>query len=78
MWQEHRTTIIVGLVLTLIYFGLFSCSTDGYGYMGYDGYDSDPSFFYWGGTGYYYPSQTVRSGSPGGPGVRGGGFRGGK
>jgi hypothetical protein len=78
MWQEYRSIIVLGAVLVVLFFSLFACSTRGYGYMGHGGYDSGPSSLYWGGSGHYYPSQTVRSGSPGGPSVRGGGFRSGK
>lgn len=78
MWQEHRSVILLGVVLLFLYFALFSCSTRGYGYLGHSGYRSSPSFFYWGGTGKYYPSQSVRTGSTGGPTSRGGGIRGGK
>ena len=46
MWQQHRTTILLVTGLLLIYFGLFSCSTRGYGYMCHNGYDSGPSSFY--------------------------------
>jgi hypothetical protein len=78
MWDNYRYVIILGGALLLLYFFLFSCSTRGYGYMGHDGYRSGPVIWYGGGTGHYYPSQTVRTGSPGGPSTRGGGISGGK
>lgn len=78
MWENYRYVIILAAVLGVLYFSLFSCSTRGYGYMGHDGYRSGPTIWYGGGTGYYYPSQTVRTGSPGGPSTRGGGISSGK
>lgn len=78
MWEHNRSVIILVVVLVVLYLGLFACSFRGYGYMGHNGYHSGPAIWYGGGTGHYYPSQTVRTGSPGGPSTRGGGISGGK
>jgi hypothetical protein len=78
MWKEHKGVILTTVVLIALYLVLFVPSTRGYGYLGHDGYDEDPSFLYWGGTGHYYPSRSVRTGSAGGTGVRGGGMAEGK
>lgn len=65
-------------VIAVLYLGLFAFSARGYGYPGYGGYHAGPSFWYWGGPRYHYPSTTVRDGSIGGPGRTGGGIGGGK
>ena len=78
MWQKYKGVILLSAVLIVLYLVLFVPSTRGYGYMGHGGYHHGPSFLYWGGTGHYYPSQSVRTGSAGGTGVRGGGISGGK
>lgn len=72
-----RVIIVIVIVFAALFVLTYSCSRNGYGYMGYYGYYRGPSFFYWGGPSYFY-GPSVRSGSLGGPGVRGGGFRGGK
>lgn len=71
-----KTGITLAL-LALVYLGLFSCSSNGYGYAGYNGYDNGPSFWYFGGP-RYYPSRSVRNQSLGGPGDRGTGIHYGK
>lgn len=65
------------LVLGLLYAGLFYVSEQGWGYMGYYGYNNNPSFFYWGRPSIYL-GRNVRAGSLAGPGHTGGGTRPGK
>lgn len=72
--------LITGMTIALlgiIYLGMFSFASEGYGYSGYDGYDSGPSFWYFGGP-RYFPNRSVRNGSIGGPGDRGAGIHYGK
>lgn len=64
-------------LLAIIYFALFSYSSKGYGYAGYGGYHHGPSFWYFGGAN-YYPSRSLRQGSLGTSGTRGGGLHAGK
>jgi len=61
----------------LVYAALFFVGCRGYGYPGYGGYQSAGSFWYFGGVTTYHDS-SVRSGSRGGPSVKGGGTKGGK
>lgn len=68
----NRTLIIVIVVLVLFYSLILYASTIGWGYAGYRGFYYGPSFWYWGGPRYYI-GPSVRSGSIGGPGHRGGG-----
>lgn len=74
-----RKLIIIWIVavLAMIYLSLFSYSSEGYGYPGYRGYYGGPSFWYFGGP-HYYPNRSLRRGSLGGPGARGGGVHFGK
>ncbi len=69
--------IIVAVVLVVLYLFAFRLGSRGWGYTGYRGYHMGPSFFYWGGPRTYH-DPSVRTGSPGGPGHRGGGLGGGK
>ena len=69
--------ILSAVVLAFVYLGLFSYSAAGYGYSGYGGYHSGPSFWYFGGP-HYYPSRSLRRSSLEGPGTRGGGLHYGK
>jgi len=54
----------LGVVLALIYVYALVMARDGWGYQGYGGYQSRPSWGYWGPETYYDPS--VRAGSLGG------------
>jgi hypothetical protein len=69
--------IIVAGVLVVFYLMAFSFGSRGWGYSGYYGYHRGPSFFYWGGPSMFH-GPSVRTGSTGGPGHRGGGLGGGK
>ena len=70
--------VIGALVAALGLYGLlFMPGCNGYGYAGYGGYHSTPSFWYWGGVPTYH-EPSVRTGSRDGPGVRGGGSAAGK
>jgi hypothetical protein len=60
------------IILGLIYLSLFSPASNGYGYMGYNGYHSGPSFWYWGGPN-IYSQPSNRSGSINGTDRIGGG-----
>ena len=66
--------LIIGMAVLFI--ALMSFSMRGWGYMGYGGYGYGPSFMYFGGPSIYHGA-SVRSGSVGGPGHRGGGISGG-
>lgn len=68
---------VVAVILMLLYMVAMPMSCRGWGYPGYYGYHRAGSFWYMGGPS-YYPGQSVRTGSAGGPGHRGGGPRGGK
>lgn len=68
--------IMLGL-LAVVYIFTLLFSLNGWGYMGYNGYRSGPSFWYWGGPNVYY-DRSVRNGSYGSTGHRGGGISGGK
>jgi hypothetical protein len=60
------------VILGLIYLALLPLASNGYGYMGYNGYYRGPSFWYWGGpTTYHEPSN--RGGSVSGTDQLGGG-----
>lgn len=63
--------LVVVFVITLLF------SLRGWGYMGYGGYHRGPSFWYWGGPTVYH-DRSVRNGSYGSTGHRGGGISGGK
>lgn len=70
-------TLVATLALALLYFGMFSFASAGYGYAGYHGYRYGPSFWYFGGP-HYYHNKSLRKGSLSGPGGRGHGLHGGK
>lgn len=77
MLGKYPIPIIGAAVIFVVYLLLFSFSAHGYGYPGYNGYASGPSFLYLGGVGHYYGRPSMRTGSLGGPG-RTGGISGGK
>lgn len=52
-------------------------ASQGYGYMGYRGFQRGPSMWYWANSN-IYRTPSARTGSQGGPGHRGGGLAGGK
>ena len=67
--SNQRGSIVIGTIifLVIVYCLLLLASMRGCGYAGYrNGYAYRPSFFYWGGPG-YYGGPSVRTGSPGGP-----------
>lgn len=64
--------IAVVVVLILVFLMIYRLSAAGWGYAGYYGYRTGPSFWYFGGPS-YYTSRSVRSGSVGGPSHLGGG-----
>ncbi len=66
------------VILVCCFGAAFYLSAKGWGHMGYNGYDSGPSVFYRGAPMYVHTSKSVREGSVGSPGHRGGGARGGK
>lgn len=66
---------LLGLAIVYLIAMPFGCR--GCGYAGYGGFHRGPSFFYWGGVPTFH-GPSVRTGSVGGPGFRGGGPRGGK
>jgi hypothetical protein len=72
MGKTGKAVLISSLVLGVTYFSLMPAAANGYGYMGYRGYHSGPSFWYFGGPSTYY-GRDVRSGSVSGARVRGGG-----
>ena len=76
--MNYTFLIAMTVILGVIYFALMPMASNGYGYMGYYGFRSSPSVFYnRGGTGIFY-GRDMRSGSVGGPSVRGGGPSSGK
>lgn len=75
--RRFITPAVVVVVLVVLFIWALSYSRNGYGYQGYNGYHSGPSFFYWGGPS-IYRDPSARQGSIGGSGHRGGGFSGGK
>ena len=76
VWTSPVVLGVAGLLL-VVYLLLFSLSEEGYGYAGHGGYHRSASFWYWGGVNTNH-ERSVRAGSRGGPGVRGGGLHGGK
>lgn len=71
--------VVIGVIVLcfLLYAGLFFAGCRGYGYPGAGGYDSGPSFWYFGGVPTYH-DPSVRGGSAYGPDVTGGGTHDGK
>lgn len=74
-----KTALLV-VVLLLIYAVTWAVSSSGWGYAGHGTYRDDtgryhyghgPSFFYWGGSNYYGPTASSRTGSVGGAGSGG-------
>ncbi len=65
------------IILLIIYLGCMPFARNGYGYMGYHGFNHGPSFFYWGGPRVNH-NRNIRSGSIGGSSTRGGGPNSGK
>lgn len=65
--------VITVVILAVLYFSLARLASNGYGYMGYNGYHSGTSFWYWGGGPNIYYGRDLRSGSAGGSLSRGGG-----
>ncbi|MFT4927897.1 MAG: hypothetical protein ACI8WB_004011 [Phenylobacterium sp.] len=80
MKKQQGGKVVVTLAVTLALFFIIALflSSKGWGYLGYGGAENEPSTFYSGGAYYIYAGQSVREGSTGGPGHRGGGVRGGK
>lgn len=74
--NNSKHMMLIG-VLVVFFIGAIIYSSRGWGYMGYQGYHSGPSFFYMGGP-RIYNQPSVRDGSISGSGQRGGGFSGGK
>jgi len=72
-----KPLIYLTLFLALIYVYALSISLKGWGYTGYNDYNSGSSFFYYSGP-TTYSSPSNRDGSIGGPNNRGGGYSGGK
>ena len=72
MSKSFLAVTLTIIFLGAIYFSLMPPASKGYGYMGYSGYNSGPSFWYFGGPSIYY-SRDARSGSISGSKVRGGG-----
>lgn len=74
--KKSRHMILIGVLVVTFIFALIY-SSKGWGYTGYNGYHSGPSFFYFGGP-RIYNQPSVRDGSVSGSRQRGGGFSGGK
>jgi len=73
MTKNSITVIITSIVLGVFYMFLMSSASNGYGYMGYNGYHSSPSFWYWGGASNVYYDRDIHNGSRSGPRTLGGG-----
>jgi hypothetical protein len=74
--SNRNTYIGLGAILAALLIWASVSSTRGYGHMGYHGYHSGPSFFYFGGP-RVYPQRSNRTGSIGGSNHRSGGLSGG-
>ena len=74
--QNRSIFISLGIVLVMLFIWALLSSTRGYGYMGYHGYHSGPSFLYFGGP-RIYTQRSNRTGSIGGSTHRAGGLSGG-
>lgn len=88
MVRKQRGGVVIGLLvgLVVIYFLGYMLSARGWGYPGYAArdrtdnryhYSSFSRGYYWGGPS-IYQERSVRDGSVGGSGYRGGGISGGK
>ncbi len=76
--DKGSVSLVFIVILFLFYFYILSISLRGCGYAGYrHGYSTRPSIFFGGGN-YFYPGQSIRGGSIGGPSHIGGGPHGGK
>jgi len=81
--MSKNIKVIIFAVICLLLLGMaWSASARGWGYAGYGTQYSEsrgyyghrgPSFFYFGSGGRYYPTNSTRSGSLGGPGSAGSG-----
>ncbi len=76
----QRGVISIGLLVAMgiVFIVLLLFSMRGWGYMGYNGWNSGPSGMYWGGARNVYYGRSHREGSISGSGTRGGGFGSGK
>lgn len=73
-----RTGIVLGVIalLCIIYIGMMALASNGWGYLGYGGFNQGSSFFYFNSTREYVTRPSVRNGSV--RSRRSGGFSGGK
>lgn len=76
--QAGKAIVILLMVLVLLFSSAFYLSARGWGNMGYGDDHSGLSVFYLGEPKYVHHSKSIREGSIGGTGHRGGGVRGGK
>jgi len=81
--MNRETKIAVVLAVALLggvyAFSIFPAyNSAGYPSASERSYRTGTSYFFWGGSGRIFSRPSARSGSRSGPGVRGGGFRGGK
>ncbi|MDX8384039.1 MAG: hypothetical protein R8M45_08155 [Ghiorsea sp.] len=72
MSKTKKAVIGAAAICVILFLALTSLASHGYGYMGYSGYQSGPSFFYWGGPTIHH-GRDVRNGSVSGSNMRGGG-----
>lgn len=72
MNSTTKLQLICVVILGVGYFSLFPPATKGYGYAGYGGYNSGPSFWYFGGPNFYGEPRNL-AGSIGGSNPLGGG-----
>lgn len=70
--RSKNTIIWVSAITLVLYIAVMPLANEGYGYMGYEDYHSEPAWWYWNNTHYYY-DKNVRSGSVSGAKSRGGG-----
>ncbi|MEM7617530.1 MAG: hypothetical protein AAF195_04030 [Pseudomonadota bacterium] len=86
MNKTKIAVIVTSVILGVIYFSLMPAASNGYGYAGYRGYNSGPSFFYFGSTRTYHNrdynnrnnyhsrnDRNIRNRSSGSSSMRGGG-----
>ena len=70
------TVVILGLTYAATILPAYNSA--GYATASERSYTRGSSFFFWSGSGRVFSNPSTRGGSRSGPGVRGGGFRGGK
>ncbi len=78
--DSQRGVVSIGMLaaMGIVFVVLLLFSMRGWGYMGYNGWNSGASAMYWGGARNVHYGRSHREGSISGSGTRGGGFGSGK